>query len=65
MKVQLGFGDREFAVNTEAGLVYDPDETDNLEKKLADLGMYTTDDVSPHDANVLFQVSSKIALSLS
>jgi len=39
VQVQLGFGDREFAVNTEAGLVYDPDETDNLEKKLSDLNI--------------------------
>ncbi|KAH7039978.1 ubiquitin-activating enzyme-like protein [Microdochium trichocladiopsis] len=39
IQVQLGFGDREFAVNTEAGLVYDPDETDNLEKRLSDLSI--------------------------
>ncbi|EMR67006.1 putative family protein [Eutypa lata UCREL1] len=39
VKLQLGYGDREFAVNSEAGLLYDPDETDNLEKKLNELGI--------------------------
>ncbi len=38
MKLQLGFGDRDFAVNSDAGLLYDPDETDNLEKLLSELG---------------------------
>lgn len=38
VKLQLGFGERDFAVNSEAGLLYDPDETDNLEKLLSDLG---------------------------
>lgn len=41
MKLQLGYGDREFAVNSEAGLLYDPDETDNLEKKLNELGTFS------------------------
>ncbi|KAK5631337.1 hypothetical protein RRF57_007051 [Xylaria bambusicola] len=39
VKLQLGFGDRDFAVNSEAGLLYDPDETDNLEKLLSELGI--------------------------
>ncbi|RYP85593.1 hypothetical protein DL769_000934 [Monosporascus sp. CRB-8-3] len=39
VKLQLGYGDREFAVNSEAGLLYDADETDNLEKKLSELGI--------------------------
>ncbi|RYP13464.1 hypothetical protein DL765_006877 [Monosporascus sp. GIB2] len=39
VKLQIGYGDREFAVNSEAGLLYDPDETDNLEKKLSELGI--------------------------
>lgn len=34
----LGFGDRDFAVSNEVGILYDPDETDNLCKKLCDLG---------------------------
>jgi ubiquitin-like 1-activating enzyme E1 B len=38
VKLQLGFGEREFAVNSEAGLLYDPDETDNLGKLLSELG---------------------------
>ncbi|KAH8677954.1 ThiF family protein [Xylariales sp. PMI_506] len=39
IKVQLGYGDREFSVNSEIGILYDPDETDNLPKKLSDLGI--------------------------
>ncbi|KAI3341480.1 hypothetical protein F4824DRAFT_314727 [Ustulina deusta] len=39
VKLQLGFGDRDFAVNSDAGLLYDPDETDNLEKLLSELGI--------------------------
>ncbi|RYP07030.1 hypothetical protein DL764_002789 [Monosporascus ibericus] len=39
VKLQIGYGDREFAVNSEAGLLYDPDETDNLERKLSELGI--------------------------
>lgn len=38
VKLQLGFGERDFAVNSEAGLLYDPDETDNLGKLLSELG---------------------------
>ncbi|KAI2467293.1 hypothetical protein F4781DRAFT_423445 [Annulohypoxylon bovei var. microspora] len=39
VKVQLGYGEKEFAINSEAGLLYDPDETDNLEKTLGELGI--------------------------
>ncbi|KAI2632212.1 SUMO-activating enzyme subunit uba-2 [Hypoxylon sp. NC1633] len=39
IKSQLGYGEKEFAVNSEAGLLYDPDETDNLDKKLSELGI--------------------------
>ncbi|KAI0402346.1 hypothetical protein F4802DRAFT_576178 [Xylaria palmicola] len=39
VKLQLGFGDRDFAVNSESGLLYDPDETDNLSKLLSELGI--------------------------
>ncbi|KAI1372282.1 hypothetical protein F4677DRAFT_432965 [Hypoxylon crocopeplum] len=39
VKLQLGYGEKEFAVNSEAGLLYDPDETDNLEKSLSELGI--------------------------
>lgn len=38
VKLQLGFGERDFAVNSDTGLLYDPDETDNLEKLLSELG---------------------------
>ncbi|KAI1328560.1 hypothetical protein F5Y16DRAFT_398251 [Xylariaceae sp. FL0255] len=39
IKLELGFGEREFAVNTETGLIYDPDETENLDKLLSNLGV--------------------------
>ncbi|KAI0973047.1 hypothetical protein F4678DRAFT_35890 [Xylaria arbuscula] len=39
IKLQLGFGERDFAINSDAGLLYDPDETDNLEKLLSELGI--------------------------
>ncbi|KAI1740614.1 hypothetical protein F4680DRAFT_447936 [Xylaria scruposa] len=39
VKLQLGFGDRDFAVNSDTGLLYDPDETDNLQKLLSELGV--------------------------
>ncbi|KAI1767070.1 hypothetical protein GGR53DRAFT_518672 [Hypoxylon sp. FL1150] len=39
VKMQLGYGEKEFAVNSDAGLVYDPDLTDNLEKDLSELGI--------------------------
>ncbi|KAI0853868.1 SUMO-activating enzyme subunit uba-2 [Daldinia vernicosa] len=39
IKQQLGYGEKEFAVNSDAGLLYDPDETDNLDKNLNELGI--------------------------
>ncbi|KAI0484379.1 hypothetical protein GGR56DRAFT_22870 [Xylariaceae sp. FL0804] len=39
VRMQLGFGEREFAVNSDAGLLYDPDDFDNLPKLLAELGI--------------------------
>ncbi|KAI0440964.1 hypothetical protein F4803DRAFT_552588 [Xylaria telfairii] len=39
VKLELGFGDRDFAVNSDSGLLYDPDETDNLGKLLSELGV--------------------------
>ncbi|KAI0878751.1 hypothetical protein GGS24DRAFT_486952 [Hypoxylon argillaceum] len=39
VKLQLGFGERDFAVNSDIGLLYDPDETDNLGKLLSELGI--------------------------
>ena len=38
LKKQLGYGE-EFSVNSEAGILYDPDLEDNLEKKFSDLGV--------------------------
>jgi ubiquitin-like 1-activating enzyme E1 B len=34
----LGYGDKEFVVSNDVGILYDYDETDNLPKKLSELG---------------------------
>lgn len=39
VKVELGYGDKEFAVSNEIGPLFDPEETENLPKKLSDLGV--------------------------
>ncbi len=38
VKLELGYGDREFVVNNDVGILYDVDETGNLDKKLSELG---------------------------
>jgi len=38
VKLELGYGDKDFVVNNEIGILYDADETENLSKKLSDLG---------------------------
>ncbi|KAF7861815.1 hypothetical protein EAF04_007697 [Stromatinia cepivora] len=38
LKLQLGYGE-EFVVNNESGLLYDVEETGNLDKKLSELGI--------------------------
>jgi ubiquitin-like 1-activating enzyme E1 B len=38
IKETLGFGEKEFVLSNEVGILYDADETDNLPKKLTDLG---------------------------
>jgi ubiquitin-like 1-activating enzyme E1 B len=40
LKLQLGYGEKEISISNEVGILYDPDETDNLEKKLIDLGKH-------------------------
>ncbi|KAL0940364.1 ubiquitin-like activating enzyme [Colletotrichum truncatum] len=39
VRLELGYGDKEFAVNNDTGPLYDPDETENLPKKLSELGI--------------------------
>ncbi|KAL0470149.1 hypothetical protein QR685DRAFT_571313 [Neurospora intermedia] len=39
IKTNLGYGEKDFAISNEVGILYDPDETDNLEKKLSELGI--------------------------
>ena len=38
LRLELGYGE-EFSVSNEVGVLYDPDETENLSKKLGDLGI--------------------------
>ncbi len=38
LKLELGYGDKEISVSNEVGILYDPDETENLGKKLSELG---------------------------
>jgi ubiquitin-like 1-activating enzyme E1 B len=45
LRLELGYGE-EFVVNNEIGTLYDADETENLTKKLSELGMFSiTDDL--------------------
>ncbi|KAM3470210.1 hypothetical protein MY8738_009837 [Beauveria namnaoensis] len=39
LKEDLGLGDREISVNNDVGILYDFDETDNLPRKLTELGI--------------------------
>ncbi|KAG5953335.1 hypothetical protein E4U53_005981 [Claviceps sorghi] len=39
VKEHLGFGDREFVLSNSVGIMYDADETQNLPKKLSNLGV--------------------------
>lgn len=40
IKDKFGFGEREFVLSNEVGILYDVDEIDNLLKKLSELGKY-------------------------
>jgi hypothetical protein len=42
LRLQLGYGD-EIVVNHGTDLLYDVDETDNMEKKLTELGLCNND----------------------
>lgn len=37
VRKQLGYGDKEISLSMDAGILYDPDETDHLPKKLSEL----------------------------
>lgn len=39
LRLELGYGE-EFVVNNEIGTLYDVEETENLEKKLSELGTF-------------------------
>jgi ubiquitin-like 1-activating enzyme E1 B len=39
IRKQLGFGEKDLVVNNDVGILYDADETENLPKKLTELGI--------------------------
>ncbi|KAB5582336.1 hypothetical protein GE09DRAFT_1074546 [Coniochaeta sp. 2T2.1] len=39
LKPDLGYGEKEFSISNEVGILYDPDETENLDTKLVELGI--------------------------
>lgn len=53
IKKHLGYDEKEFSLNNDVGVLYDPDETDNLPKKLSELGK----DQVLHIQCTLFNVS--------
>jgi len=40
VRLELGYGEKDISVSNDVGILYDPDETDNLTKKLSDLGQF-------------------------
>lgn len=60
VRLQLGYGSKEIAVSTEAGILYDPDEDHNLPKKLLDLGMSIAHEMPSAISLTVSQVSSQI-----
>lgn len=40
VKEEFGYGEKEFVISMEVGIIYDFDEMDNLEKKLFEFGMF-------------------------
>ncbi|KAL1856475.1 hypothetical protein VTK73DRAFT_8271 [Phialemonium thermophilum] len=39
LRTELGYGEKEISVSNDVGILYDPDETENLSRKLSDLGI--------------------------
>jgi ubiquitin-like 1-activating enzyme E1 B len=39
IKTRLRYGDKEISISNEVGILYDPDETENLDKQLSELGI--------------------------
>jgi ubiquitin-like 1-activating enzyme E1 B len=61
LKLELGYGEKEISISNEVGILYDPDETDNLGKKLSELGMFFPPDYRPSVvSNSVVQASSRI-----
>lgn len=47
VRLELGYGEKEISVSNDVGILYDPDETENLTKKLSDLGQLRNLFLSP------------------
>ncbi|KAK4228897.1 hypothetical protein QBC38DRAFT_508567 [Podospora fimiseda] len=39
VRLKLGYGEKDISISNEVGILYDPDETENLDKKLIELGI--------------------------
>lgn len=61
LKVQLNYGE-EFSVNSDAGILYDPELDDNLPKTFADLGLKADSFLTVIDED---EENPRINLSLS
>ncbi|KAF2797594.1 ubiquitin-activating enzyme E1 3 [Melanomma pulvis-pyrius CBS 109.77] len=66
LRLQLGYGE-EFSVNSEAGILYDPEEDQNLDKTFNQLGLKSDSFITIIDdadddtkVNVVFTISEKV-----
>jgi len=61
LRSELGYGE-EFSVNSDAGILYDPDLEDNLEKKLSELSVGNDSFLTVHDDNDEPKVDLRLAV---
>jgi len=61
VKLDLGFGDREFSVRNDVGILYDPDEMDNLGKKLSELGKLAPTRISCYHVYLTFLIPQALS----
>ena len=56
VRLELGYGEKEISVSNDVGILYDPDETENLTKKLSDLGQLQNLFISPTFPMLILEV---------
>jgi len=56
VRLELGYGEKEISVSNDVGILYDPDETENLTKKLSDLGQLQNLFISPTSPMLILEV---------